>query len=162
MGISRTTLIREAKRILGDPLSNLGYTLEKKPYEELHEFWFIQKPNIRNSTFHIIEFAPSGFSDKNLFQMGIHLIRRNFHDPLMKPSDIPPRLELHVPLAPNLWQSGGEKFYRWHFVSLSEARKAYEDILEKLIKWGTPFLEDPGTNNELWQGWGIIWSKTKR
>ena len=162
MGVSRKTLIKEAKRILEDPLSRMGYALEEQPYGALEEFWYVKRPDIASKMFHIVEFSPNGFSDKDLFDMSINLIRRNFHNPFSEPPDFPPRLELHVPFSPNLWQSGGAKFYRWHFVSLSDARNAYKDILAKLSEWGIPFLEDPGTNNELWQDWGIIWSKTKR
>jgi hypothetical protein len=162
MGVSRTTLIREAKRILEGPLSNLGYSFEEKPLEELDAFWFVKEPNIEGGMFHIIEFAPSGFSDKDLFETRVKLIRRNFHDPFSKSPNFSSRLDLDVPLAPNLWQSGGEKFYRWHFVSLSDVRKEYKDILEKLIEYGIPFLEDLAVNYEIWRGWGLIWSKSKR
>ena len=155
MGVSRITLIEEAQRILGEPLSKMGYSFEERPLGELDEFWLVKEPSIINGMFHIVEFRPSGFSENDLFEMGIQLIRRNFHDPFTKSSDFPSRLELDVPLAPNLWLSGGEKFYRWHFVSISDARDTYKDIREKLIEYGIPFLEDPAANFETWERWGI-------
>lgn len=155
MGISRTALISNAKEILEGPLSKVGYSLEENPLEELDEFWFVRQPNFSEGMFHIIEFAPRGFSNQDLFQIDIKLIRRNFHDHVSKPIDFPSLVELGVPLAPNLWQSGGEKFYRWHFVSLADVQDACKDILEKLIEYGIPFLEDPAANNDTWQRWGI-------
>ena len=155
MGVARTKLILEAERLIEDSLSKLGYSFEERPLGVIDEFWFVKKPSVKDGMFHIVEFSPSGFSENDLFEMRVKLIRRNFHDPYSKPSDISPRLELDVPLAPNLWQSGGDKYYRWHFVSLSDVRKAYKDVLDKLIEYGIPFLEDPAANFDTWKRWGI-------
>ena len=155
MGVPRTTLIEEAQRILGGSLFNKGYSFEERPLGELDEFWFVKQPSNTNEMFHIVEFRPSGFSDQDLFKMGVNLIRQNFHDPFTVPTDFIGKVDLGIPLAPNLWQSGGEKFHYWHFVSLSDVRQVYKDVLEKLIEYGIPFLEDPAANNETWQRWGI-------
>lgn len=155
MGVSRTKLVAEARRLIEDPLSKFGYAFEERSPGVVDEFWFVKAPTVTNRMFHIVAFSPSGFSENDLFEMRVELIRRNFHDRLNKPSYISPRLELDVPLAPNLWLSGGEKYYRWHFVSLSNVRKAYKDILDKLIEYGIPFLEDPAANFDTWKRWGI-------
>ncbi len=152
--MKHATLIAEAEQILYPSLAALNYLLVVEPPSAPPAFWFEKK--VLDGTYRIIEVQPSGFDKDHIHKIAVNLARRSFqdfHDPRNYLANQP---EFHVRLAPCLWETEVEKKAMdqwWHFDdSLEGLRSAYEDILEKLVNYGIPFLENPESSWWIWAG----------
>lgn len=152
MGLKRNQLIEAANRILTPELSKYGYQLHTEPgMDDLGwEFWYVNEPGNIDHLYRIISFTPSGFDDTDLFNVNVNLARwATLRGPSLE-KDLPTTEISNVCLAPCLWQEGGAMDFQWHFTSKNELDEAYVDILDKLIKYGINFLNDP---NSSWYTW---------
>lgn len=154
--MNRSTLIEEAQRVFQQPLSDLGYLLESEPPVRQFEFWFEKRPSTRGDMYRIVEFQLSGFGREELFATAVNLARRPYRDFDDERNYRRPKSPaiFEVRLAPRLWETAIEEKAMdqwWHFDdSIDELRVAYADTLEKLLKYGIPFLENP---NSTWWSW---------
>jgi hypothetical protein len=64
--------------------------------------------------------------------------------------DADPKETSFVRLMPCLWQEGGAMDYWLHFLTERDLKEAYKDILDKLLEFGIPFLNDPNSSFEIW------------
>jgi hypothetical protein len=156
LNMERSVLIEVAEEVLQRPLITLGYLLEMKPPGVQLEFWFEKKPIAPDEMYRIIECQPSGFDKEHLFSIAINLIRC----PARNPQDFTKRrtklAKYNVRLAPCLWEVQGNKGAMdqwWEFGdSLTELKDSYKDILDKLMNYGIPFLENPSSSWWKWAG----------
>lgn len=135
MGVHRTTLIVEAERILSSSLQELGYILNPNPPRCTDEFWFENRSN--DPAYKIIEFQLSGFDKTNLFDMAVNLGYG------ITPNDPLDYNFYRQRLASWLWDSDGVFDCWWHFTTTEELQEVYAGILDKLLKYGIPYLNNP-------------------
>ena len=151
MGLERNILVHEAAKIIQKPLEPLGYKLVEDPPRKSFEFWFEKEPSSAENLYRIIEFQPSGFGRTDLFELAINLMRRSYRDYDNPPKDFVRTGVLHMRLAPQLWEKGNTAMDNWwHFTSVNELRDCYADVLDKLIKYGIPYLEDINVSRANW------------
>lgn len=136
MGVHRSILITEANKLLSNSLQELGYVLNPSPPESIRdEFWFENRTN--DPAYKIIEFQPSGFDETDLFDMAVNLGYG------IKPDNPLDYDFFRQRLASWLWDLEGALDGWWHFTTIEEVQVAYLDILDKLLKYGIPYLENP-------------------
>ncbi len=152
MGLSHDVVIDLAEKILKDPLSKAGFKFEAHPPEGMGDnSWFIREPSAPGQMVLIIEIQLRGLSFQDIFEMAINLFRRPDRDVDILPlPDSPPCLWA-VRLGPGLWSQQIKRGdYWWHFLTEDELEIAYKDILEKLLNFGIPYLENPKS-----RGWFV-------
>ena len=148
-GVSRSVLIEEAHKILQIPLRELGYEFDPSNHDGWGHFRFEKKMQQPVTMFYVIEFQPRGFhSEDDLFDTAVNLYRSTSREryKLGKPIKGGPEQIWSLRLNPHLWGGTWTRSMEdewWHFLSAEEVEIAYKDILEKLKKYGIPFLEDP-------------------
>ena len=108
--------------------------------------------------FYVVEFQPSGFHpDDDLFDIAVNLYRstRRERHKLGKRTEGGPGQIWALRLNSHIWRGApleSRDGTWWHFLLVEEVRAAYEDILEKLKKYGIPFLEDPKSTFSIGMG----------
>ncbi len=157
MGVSRKVLIDEARYILGETLSMRGYVLEDQPpggAEDLLAgrwlFSFEKKPIAPEKAFHIIRFTPRGPSEEDILDLVVELYRITYRDPFRPPPD--GEMMLRAPLATYFLEKKDDLLQRWHFVDVEQLRTEYADILDRLLRYSIPLLENPNCTWEHWIG----------
>jgi hypothetical protein len=152
MGLPRIQLIAVADRVLSPELSNWGYELDAEPGIDEHGliFLYMKEPCPTDQLYRIISLQPSGFDADGLFDLAVNLSRWTTRRGPGPEKDHYPQQIAHVRLAPCLWEKGGAMDLWWHFLSESEYEEACKDILDKLVRYGIPFLNDPDSSFETW------------
>jgi len=145
MSVSRNILIEQIIDILREPVESLGYIFISSPPVTALEFWFEKQPSDLDTLYRIIEFQPSGFSSKEIFKLAINLNRRSYRDYHNPPEKIENADQgFAVRLSPYIWSNESTVTdYWWHFSNIEELRKESFEMLEKLIDYGIPLLENP-------------------
>jgi hypothetical protein len=145
MGITQAELIQETLQIMELPLKELGYQYSIKKFEHW-DFGFYKRSSKFNLYLHI-DFQPSGFDLDDIFDLAVNLIRNTKRDLHTLPPPIhrnEPVVRFSNRLSPILYKSGRrEGDHWWHFTTIEEARSELNDIYQKLVKFGIPYLEDP-------------------
>ncbi|MDR3573922.1 MAG: hypothetical protein P4L50_08680 [Anaerolineaceae bacterium] len=145
MPVTQAELIEETQRIFESSLKKLGYKYSNK-YFEHNNFGFYKKSSRFNLYLHI-EFQAMGFGSEDLFNLAINLIRDaprdlNARRPPWQNNE--PVERFNIRLSPKLYEPGSKNSeHWWHFVTIEEARFELDDIYDKLINFGIPYLEDP-------------------
>ena len=114
------------------------------------ERWEFSFEKIRDDTFYIIQFAPMGFSIEELFDMAVWLYRSTYRDVFAPPPG--GRMTFRGSLAHYYLAKKDDFLGRWHFVKADDIRKEYTDILDRLLRYGIPLLEDSSVTWERWHG----------
>ena len=146
MGVSRSVLIEEARKILQIPFRELGYEFDPSNPDGWGQFRFEKKLRRPVTMFYVVEFQPDGFhQDDDFFDMAVNLYRSTSRkrDRLGKRIEGGPEQIWSLRLNSHIWRGVPLESMDgtwWHFLSVEEVRVAYEDILKK---YGIPFLEDP-------------------
>ncbi len=147
MGLDRAILIEEAGRVLQEPLAKLGFAFEPSPPALWLEYWFEKRARAVSDMYTIIEFQPRGFGRDELFDLTVNLHRRVDRNQLGRGLTAGPAQIWAVRLGSYFWDKQDRSSEQWwHFTSVEQLRQAYDDILGKLVKYGIPFLEDPGSS----------------
>ena len=155
MGISRTVLINTCDELFTEPLRYFGYFLRANPPKIGDEFWF-EKPALSDQDKHkIIELQPSGFSEDELIDVAVNLIKGKAilepDQPGGKDVIVDFVGEYLVRLSPRIWDKKSTTMdFWWHINTIDEARIACLDILDKVIHFGIPFLEDNSKTLKDW------------
>lgn len=148
MAVSRNDLITRANILMTEFLKRKGYSFEPDPLEvkvyDIPMLWFIKEDN-KSKLVYIIELQPRGFGENNIFDLTINLHRREVRN-----LDLDKSRNMIVRKIPLIWAQRigplypheGNSDYWWHFVSIDELREAYKDMLNKIIEYGIPFVED--------------------
>ncbi len=156
MGVTRKIIINTCIELMGEPLNHLGYSLRDQPPVMGEEFWFEKPGKTELDKDRVIEFQPSGFSSEDLFELAINFMKGNLIKGIDDRSDprkvlIWNKLDYVVRLAPRIWDASSSlPDYWWHINTHDKLIIACQDILDKLLSWGIPFLED---DNKTINGW---------
>jgi hypothetical protein len=158
MRISRETLIDEAQRVFNPPLNAMGYFLNELTFEETTEYFVLpqweftyeKRPAPPADTWHIIWFQPGGVSHDDLFDLKVELLRCTWQYPFMPPSGA--KMLFDGELAAYFQEKLRRTLQRWHFVNVEELRAEYIDILDRLMRYGIPLMENPSFTWYDWTG----------
>jgi hypothetical protein len=150
VGLSRNQIIAASNRSLTPSLSNLGYELIVESGVDEHGliFLYMKEPGSTDSLYRLFSLQPSGLDVNDLFDLAVNLSRWTSRSGPGPEKDHYPRQIANVRLAPCLSEMGEAMDYWWHFISEDELHNVCEDILDKIIKYGIPFLEDPESSFE--------------
>ena len=152
MGLPRAKLIAIADQILSPELEKFGYYLDPNPDtdERGWNFEYVQAPSNIDDMYRIVSFQPNGFGVHDFFDIAVNLSRSRGRGGIGIGENADAKEIPYVRLAPCLWQERGAMDYWWHFISEGELEEAYRDILEKLLRAGIPFLNDPDSSFAVW------------
>jgi hypothetical protein len=137
-------------------LTALGYKTDIQP-PRISEDGFVQfKKRLTGDICIIIEFQPKNPETADFFHFTVNLVRNSAHcDNYVKTPEYL-RYQIYQRLAPYLWINSAEEpqyrddwgsfpsmgDYWWHFLNAEELQSACLDALDKLFKFGIPYLED--------------------
>ncbi|MDR3573924.1 MAG: hypothetical protein P4L50_08690 [Anaerolineaceae bacterium] len=149
MPLTKAILVEETLSIFETPLKALGYKYSSK-YFDYKYFGFYKKSLELNLYLHI-EFQAKGFGLDDLFDLAINLIRDtrlDLHTPRQPWRNNEPVARFSSRLSPKIYQPGSVGIdHWWHFVTIEEARSELNDIYDKLINYGIPYLENPNSQD---------------
>lgn len=128
-------------------LTSLGYKMNLDPpgFDKRGNIWFEKK--LQEGIFILIFIQPSPFRSNKFISFAVNLIR---NDPAYREVcgwTTVPGYFLDQRLASILWISDRhdpewESDYWWSFPNEEVLEEACQDALEKLLKYGVPYLED--------------------
>ncbi len=151
MSITHDELLDKIKRIIQPTLEGRHYLLSSPPVTRKNRIWFVKEPRLDDPLYRIVEFQPSGFSQNEINQVAINLARRTYFDFDYPPEGAIRKGSLHVRLTPRLWgEKSGDADLWWYVNPLEELDDKLNDMLEKIIKYGLPFLEDMNSTQTSW------------
>mgnify|MGYP006885820301 CR=1 FL=1 len=134
-------------KIVEPELAILGYNVDRNPpsYDEPGDIWF--EKIIHDSIFIVIDFQPSWLAPDHTVDFAVNLARNNPSYDVYRKRKGSPEYLLDERLAPWLWTQdrNDPKWkidYWWHFLNETELENSCRDVLDKLQKFGIPFLEN--------------------
>jgi hypothetical protein len=134
-------------RVVGPTLSELGYEVDLNPpgYDFEGEIWF--EKMLQEGIYIMIDFQPSGIEPGDFLEFAINLTRNDYSYELRRKKHTLPGYCLDERLGPWLWiKDRRDPEYRhdywWHFINEDALEKACLDALDRLLKYGIPYLED--------------------
>jgi hypothetical protein len=156
MDIARSVIIHEAQIALGPTLNEKGYFLDDIPPggagdipESIWDFWFVKRPVPPDEVYHTISIVPTGASEDDLFNMNVHLHRSTY---LLSAGPSPGKKRLFFGPLGMYFLDRIQRPHPWHFVTIEELRAEYADILDRLLRYGIPLLENPNCGWDEWLG----------
>jgi hypothetical protein len=152
MSISYAELLDKLKREMQPALEHRGYLLSSPPVTRNSMIWFVKEARRDDPLYRIVEFQPSGLSQKEINRIAINLARRSYFDFDYPPEGAIQKGDLYVRLTPWLW---GEKNVAsdsswWYINPPEELDDKLNDMLAKIINYGIPFLEDLNSTQTSW------------
>jgi hypothetical protein len=137
--------------VVGSKLTELGYEANLQPPQDEDGFVWFEK-TLQEGVYIVIEFQPRGLAPEKFIDFAVNLTR-NYYS-VYQGQQIVPRYCLSERLAPWLWvenrsDTEWKADHWWHFLNESELRLACNDALDKLLKYGLPYLED--LNSKSWK-----------
>jgi hypothetical protein len=147
MKISREKLIQLTKSVFEIPMKELGYLYNNDFVGTGWDFAFV-KQSKNSDIFFMINMQPEGFSAIDLFDMTVNFLRCNNLDgqiDLTRTSSMSCFL-IRITTCLQYLGYGIKKDLWWHFLNEEEAITGLQDMLDKIIIYGIPFLEDSNTN----------------
>jgi hypothetical protein len=144
--------------VFDPPLNARGYFLNELTSADSEEhfvlinwdFTYEKRPVPPDDTWHIIWFQPGGVSRDDLFDLKIQLIRCTWQYPYMPPPGA--KMLLDAQLATYFQEILQRSLQRWHFTDIEDLRTEYADILDRLLRYGIPLMENPAVTWEDWTG----------
>jgi hypothetical protein len=128
--------------VAGLELLELGYDIDINPSEGEDLVWFRKtlQPGIRV----VIEFQGRGVAPNDVIDLAVNLTRNHYD---YDREDILPGYSLSARLAAWLWIENRlapqwEGDHWWHFLNEEELENACLDALDKLLKYGIPWVEN--------------------
>jgi hypothetical protein len=140
-------------------LSALGYEPDIQPRGLIDDGHIRFKKKLAGDICIIIWFQPMHPEIPDFFDFAVNLIRNApFCDNYVKTPEYH-HYQIYQRLAPYLWIDSAEELqyrddwgsfpsmgdYWWHFLNAEELQSACLDALDKLLKFGIPYLEDPNS-----------------
>ena len=104
--------------------------------------------------YRIIELQPRELVNGQYFELAVNLHRRKHRHGLTKEYAGPPPEIWAVRLSPRIWEGGPDSAmdHWWSCATVEQYQLSCEDILEKAMEFGVPFLEDPDSTWDRWRG----------
>jgi hypothetical protein len=134
-------------RIVGPTLSEIGYEVDLNPpgYDFEGEVWF--EKTLQEGIYVMIDFQPLEPELNILFEFAINLARNDYSCEVYRKKQTLPGYFLYERLGPWLWiKDRRDPEWRhdhwWHFIDEDALEGACLDALDKLLKYGIPYLED--------------------
>jgi len=147
MSIDRTTLIKLTQELMNKPLQALGYEFNEDRFDFEHWCYGFYKKSESLNLYLYLHFQPTGFTTNELFDLYINLIRTNVADiHEIETEWVEPVEKIWARMDHSLFGITERPKWQWHFLNEEEARFELNDVLEKIIQFGIPFLEDPKSN----------------
>lgn len=159
MNIARSSIIEVAQTMMGQALNKMGYFLDELPAggignlkEGFWDFSFQKKPAPPSEFYHTISIVPTGFSQEDLFDMDTVLYRSTYQLS-SRPSSRGKTL-FRGPLGMYFLDKIDSRVrpHPWHFLTIEELRSEFSDILDRLLRYGIPLLENPNCGWDEWIG----------
>ena len=138
--------------IIQPKLASLGYNVENNPpgSDENGDIWF--EKTLREGIFVVIHFQPRFLNKNEIVDFAVNLARNSPSYDIYRNRIGLSGYWLDERLASWLWiddRSNPEwrSDYWWHFLDETELENSCFDILDKLLNFGIPFLEDLDTKS---------------
>lgn len=152
MSITYDELLNNIKRLIRPALGDRDYLLSSPPVTRKDRIWFVKEPRLNDPLYRIVEIQPSGLSQNEITRIAINLARRAYFDYDYPPEGIMREGSFHVRLTPWLWgeKNPHEDASWWYVNPPEEFDNKLNDILDKIIHYGIPFLEDMNSTQTSW------------
>jgi len=133
--------------LVSPALSTLGYEIDFSPpgYDDEGAIWFEKK--LQEGIYLVIDFQPRNIELNDFTDFAVNLYRNDPRYQVYKNKQILPGYLLFDRLASWMWiedrhHPEWQSDYWWHFLNEEELKGACSDVLNKLLKYGVPYLED--------------------
>ncbi|MCA9955188.1 MAG: hypothetical protein H6657_30580 [Ardenticatenaceae bacterium] len=143
-------------KVFESELAARGYEMDLDPsgYDWKGNIWFEKRLN--EGIFVLVHIQPSGI-ENNFVSFAVNLDRNTFGLEMYRERQIFRGYFLNERLASALWISDRhdpewKTDYWWSFPNEESLEAACQDALEKLLKYGIPYLEDLNTKSLRIQG----------
>lgn len=143
--------------VLKPTLVSQGYKIELNPpgYDEKGSIWF--EKQLQEGIFVLIDIQPSPWQLDDFTRFAVNLVRNDPGYQMYRDWQTIPGYFLGERLASALWiddrhDPKWESDHWWNFQNEKTLEKACQDALEKLLKYGIPYLEDLSTKSLRIQG----------
>jgi hypothetical protein len=152
MTITYDELLDHIKRVIKPTLEAKDYLLSLPPATRKSMIWFVKEPRPDDMLLRFVEFQPSGLSPNQITRVAINLARRSYVDFDYPPEGAIRKGDLYVPLTPWLWKekNADPDSPWWYIHPLDELDARLNDMLEKIIDYGIPFIEDVNSTQTSW------------